>query len=53
MSVKVNVKSFDETIEENDLLEKIVQDEKQNIIEKQFNMCLSTKNKQDDDLGKN
>jgi hypothetical protein len=45
------VKSFDENIEETELLEKIVQNQNQKILDKELNICLVNKNKQDDELG--
>jgi hypothetical protein len=51
LTVKLNVKSFDENIEETELLEKIVQNQNQKILDKELNICLVNKNKQDDELG--
>jgi len=45
------VKSFDENIEETELLEKIVQNQNQKILDKELNISLVNKNKQDDELG--
>ncbi len=45
------MKSFDENIEETELLEKIVQNQNQKILDKELNICLVNKNKQDDELG--
>ncbi len=51
LTVKLNVKSFDENIEETELLEKIVQNQNQKILDEELNICLINKNKQDEELG--